>query len=145
MRSHDPSDIDIDALVAAHPEWGEYEAIVRERFGPLADAVVPHAGQMYPTRDEVRGRLEYVVANWADLMADVGVTLRDPDDLRAELESAQCPTWFPELDVHRERALQSLLWSKDIRARYTILHLASELGLLEQFAADYIERSFANA
>lgn len=138
VRGLDPATIDVEARVAAHPEWGEYEPVIRQRFGVLDDAVLAHASQMYPTRDEVRERLSRVVGEWDDLMADVGVTLRPPDALRAELESADCPTRFEQIGVDPDRAYRAIAWSKDIRARYTILHLASELGLLEDFARGYV-------
>jgi glycerol-1-phosphate dehydrogenase [NAD(P)+] len=144
VRAIDPSAIDIEACVAAHIEWEDYEPIVRERFGPLADAVITHAAKMYPTKDEVRERLTRVVENWDDLFEDVGVTLREPADLGAELESAKCPTRFAEIGVDYKRALSALKWCKDIRARYTILHLASELGVLDDFADRYIATNFAS-
>ena len=145
VRNLDPSTIDIEACVQAHPEWEQHEPTIRERFGVLADAVLPHAVKMYPTRDEVRARLHKLVAEWDGLMEDVGTTLRAPDDLRDELRSAQCPTWFGEINVVPDRAHAALAWSKDIRARYTILHLASELGLLDDFVARYVARSVDNA
>lgn len=143
VRAIDPASIDINACVAAHIEWEDYEPIIRERFGPLADAVVPHASKMYPTADEVRERLTRIVANWDDLFEDVGVTLREPSDLGAELESCKCPTRFEEIGVDYKRALSALKWCKDIRARYTILHLASELGVLDDFADRYVAANFA--
>ncbi|MFT4705710.1 MAG: hypothetical protein ACI81R_003421, partial [Bradymonadia bacterium] len=39
----------------------------------------------------------------------------------------------------------ALTHSKDIRARYTILHLAFELGLLDDFAERYCKEQFAAA
>ncbi len=143
VRAIDPATIDIEARVAAHIEWEDYEPVVRERFGPLADAVVAHASKMYPTSDEVRARLTRIVENWDDLFADVGVTLREPDDLGAELESAKCPTKFEEIGTDYKRALSALKWCKDIRARYTILHLASELGVLDDFADRYVAANFS--
>lgn len=142
VRALDPATIDIDARVAAHPEWNEYEPVIRSRFGPLSDAVIAHARKMYPSRDEVRARLERVVASWDDLFEDVGTTLRTTADLSAELESAKCPTRFEEIGVDYKRALSAVKWCKDIRARYTILHLASELGVLDDFADRYVAANF---
>ncbi|MCA9300301.1 MAG: iron-containing alcohol dehydrogenase [Phycisphaerales bacterium] len=142
VRALDPATIDVDALVARHQPWPEYADVLRERFGDLSDAVLSHAEKGYPSRDELRGRLETLVANWDDVMNDVGTTLRTSDDLRAELVSAECPVTFPELDVDRDRALAAVRWSKDIRARYTILHLAAELGVLDDFAVRWVDAQF---
>jgi len=138
VRALDPATIDIDACVAAHREWPDHEAVLVERFGPLADAVIEHARKMYPTRETLRTRLETLVAAWDDIFADAGTTLRSADDLEGELRSADCPTRFAEIGVDAERAEQAVAWSKDIRARYTILHLAGELGVLDGFAAEYV-------
>lgn len=143
VRQLDPAEIDIDARVAAHPEWDTYEPVLLERFGPLADAVLAHAHRMYPQRAEVRARLETLVASWDSIMEDVGGTLRGSAVLEAELRSAECPTRFPEIDVAPDRARRAIAHSKDIRARYTILHLASELGVLDGFAASYVDESFS--
>lgn len=135
----DPAAIDVDALADAHVEWPDYEPLVRQRFGMLDDAVLAHASAMYPTREQVRERLRRIVSTWDDLMADVGTTLRPTAELRAELDSAECPTRFAQIGVSSERGYEAIAWSKDIRARYTILHLASELGILEPFARRYLD------
>ena len=143
VRALNPARIDVDALVARHPTWSDWEPVIQRRFGTLADSVLPHASKMYPSRDAVRDRLRAVVATWEELFADVGTTLRTSASLEAELRSAECPTRFAEIDVAPDRAWRALLHCKDIRARYTILHLASELGVLDGFAADYVAESFS--
>ena len=140
VRALDPAQFDIDALVSAHLEWDAYEPILRDRFGELADAVIAHAKKMYPSRSELRSRLETLIAEWDSIMADVSTTLRPSAELEAELRSADCPTRFDEINVLHHRALDSIRFSKDIRARYTILHLASELGVLDEFAARWVSR-----
>jgi glycerol-1-phosphate dehydrogenase [NAD(P)+] len=143
VRALDPARIDVDALVARHPTWEQWEQVVQRRFGTLAESVLPHAQKMYPARDDVRTRLNALVANWSDIFDDVGTTLRSSAALEAELRAAECPTRFPEIDVTADRAWRALVHCKDIRARYTILHLASELGVLDAFASDYVDESFA--
>jgi glycerol-1-phosphate dehydrogenase [NAD(P)+] len=137
LRGARPEDFDLDRLVGAHPEWPDYEPVLRTRFEGLEDAVLSHARKMYPTRDDVAARLTAIFDSWDDLFRDVGETLRPPAELRAELESAECPVRFDQIGVTPERAFRAVAWSKDIRARYTVLHLASELGVLDDFAKRY--------
>jgi len=54
--------------------------------------------------------------------------------IKADLEAGGAPLTFAQIGVDPERALQALLYSKDIRARYTILHLCDELGVLPQWS-----------
>ena len=137
-----PESIDIDSLVDRLPTWESYRTTLQTRFGALADAVLKHAEKGYPTATQLRARLDRLVSQWEDIASSVGETLRPPADLAAELDSADCPTRFPQLGVNRARAKRATSHCKDIRNRYTILHLLWELGLLDAWCADIVEAQF---
>jgi len=137
-----PGDIDIDACVGRLPAWDGYEATLRERFGPLAGPVIERARQGYPTAETLRARLTRLTEGWDDIMPWVAETLRKPSDLAGELDAAECPTTFPQISVSRERAARAVRHSKDIRNRYTILHLLWELGRLEEWAEEIVADQF---
>ncbi|MEW6751190.1 MAG: iron-containing alcohol dehydrogenase [Candidatus Latescibacterota bacterium] len=126
-----PEQIDVATLVAAHPPWEEREKQVRQRFGVLSAAVLPHARQGHPTRPELARRLHRLQAEWDAVLAEVGQTLLPAAELAAQLRQAGCPATFAEIGVTPERARRAVLDSRDIRSRYTILHLGADLGLLE--------------
>ena len=134
----DPQTIDVDGLITRHPAWNDYEPVVRERFGPLATAVLSHARKGHPTRDALRARLTHLRETWDELLSALRPTLRGPDAIRADLLAAHCPTNFAALGIDTERARRAIVHSKDIRPRYTILHLAAELGRLEEWTADLV-------
>jgi glycerol-1-phosphate dehydrogenase [NAD(P)+] len=142
VRSMDPSTIDIDGLVARWPDLAQVEAIVHERFGILAPSVLPYARQNHVDATELRRRLTLLVEQWDSIMEDCGHTLRPTTELQAELDSADCPTQFPQLPVDRERAYAAFAWSRFIRARYTILHLAAELGVMDSFARSFVDAQY---
>jgi glycerol-1-phosphate dehydrogenase [NAD(P)+] len=141
LASLDPATVDIEARVAALASAEEYEVLTRQRFGPLADAVVPHMKSLYPTPEALRQRLGTLLGSWDDILADVSASLRPAAEIRDELLAARCPTTFAEIGATPERARRSVVLSKDIRGRYTILHLAWELGMLEDWA-DHVLRTF---
>ncbi|MFA6112275.1 MAG: iron-containing alcohol dehydrogenase [Candidatus Latescibacterota bacterium] len=134
LAAWSPADLDLEARLAAHPTWDEYARAVQSRFGPLTEAVLEHARQGHPTREELARRLHLLVEEWPSILADVRQTLRPAAELVAELTLAGCPATFGEINVTPERARRALRYSKDIRARYTILHLAADLGLLERWS-----------
>jgi glycerol-1-phosphate dehydrogenase [NAD(P)+] len=134
-----PAGIDVAARVAALPSWQEYEARLRERFGPLSEAVVSHARRGYPSGVELERRLTVLKEGWEAFYEEASRTLRTRGSIEAELVSAQAPVRYAQLDVGRERAREAIVWSKDIRARYTILHLCWELGVLEEWAEEALE------
>lgn len=139
LRALDPKSIDIPARVAALPAWEAYEEELRARFGPLFDAVVPHARRGYPTPDALAARLTQLVAQWEVVQGEVAQTLRTRQSLEDELRRAHAPVRFKDLGVSRERARRAIVHAKDIRNRYTILHLAWELGLIDAWADAALE------
>lgn len=134
-----PEDVDIEAAVARHLPWDEYDAMLRDRFDVLYDAVVKHAEPGYPSADELRSRLQKVVDEWDDIRSAVRATLRTRQQIEDELASCGAPIRFSQLGVERDRAWRAIVHSKDIRNRYTILHLAWELGTLEEWADEALE------
>jgi glycerol-1-phosphate dehydrogenase [NAD(P)+] len=134
----DPDTIDIEARVRALRPLADYEALTRERFGDLADAVLPHMRTLYPTPSELRRRLQTLVDEWDSITEDVGASLQPATRIRDDLAAASCPTTFSEIGAEPDRARRAVLFSKDIRGRYTILHLAWELGMLDNWTSDVL-------
>ena len=139
LREFDPSTLNIDARVDALADWPTYDDTLKERFGPLYDAVVEYAKPAYPSRSRLRERLEKIVNQWDGMLADAEQTLRTRQSLEDELRSAGAPTRFRDLGISTDRAHRAIVHGKDIRNRYTILHLCWELGTLERWGADAIE------
>jgi glycerol-1-phosphate dehydrogenase [NAD(P)+] len=142
LQALDPSTIDIDERIHALPVWDDYQEGLRERFGELFDAVVKHAKPGYPTPDELRGRLTQLVEQWDTVMEEVRSTLRSEKSLEDELRRAEAPVRFSDLGVDKDRAWRAITHSKDIRNRYTILHLAWELGVLDDWAEQAVEQLY---
>lgn len=136
LQALSPAAIDPDARAAGQPDWDAYSQLVRQRFGVLTEAVLPTAQRAHATPAQLRERLHYLKRHWEEVMADVGATLRPAASLSAQLRQADCPGTFAQIGMSPERAHRAVVHSKDIRARYTILHLAAELGLLEGWADD---------
>jgi glycerol-1-phosphate dehydrogenase [NAD(P)+] len=134
-----PDDVDIDAAVLRLTPWDDYDAMLRERFDVLYDAVVKHARPGYPTPEELRSRLESLVDQWDEIRTAVKATLRTRQQIEDELAACDAPIRFAHLGIERERARRAIVHSKDIRNRYTILHLAWELGTLNEWADEALD------
>lgn len=129
-----PEALDIEERVASLAAWPDYEHLLRERFGALADSVIPYARDGYPTPDALRRRLQRVKGEWLTLSARLARDMRTPAQVLVDLRAAGCPTTFTSLGASPERAREAVVWSKDIRSRYTVLHLCWEIGMLEAWA-----------
>ena len=139
--SLDPDRIDVSGRVAYQPSWRETEDMVRQSFGALAPAVLPHARDSQPAPGELELRLRSMVDQWDDLTVELRAILRPAADIRRDLEMAGCPVTFRELGISPERARRAALLSRHVRGRYTILDLCAELGVLEP----WLESALAGA
>ena len=134
LLAWDPASLDVEARVAALPPWTAYEPLVRERFGKLADSVVPYAREGYPTPEVLANRLRRLRAEWPALSALLRRGMRHPAQVMSDLSAAECPRTFAAINARPGRAREAVLWSKDIRPRYTILHLCWDIGELVPWA-----------
>lgn len=137
LAALDPTSIDIESLLATHPTWQERAHGLKAHFGPLSAAVLPFAREKHPSKTELRRRLQRIRDEWPDLISQVTAELRDPAALRLVLEEAQAPHTFAALGIAPPRAAAAGRWSRHIRPRYTVLDLAAELGLLEDWTRGF--------
>lgn len=142
LMALDPGSIDPASLADALAPWEEHESLIRERFGSLAPAVLDHAKKGYPERKTLEERLRRLRELWPELVEELRGTLRSPEAIEAELVSAGGPVRYKDLGISRERAYRAVAHSRDIRARYTILDLVWELGYLEAWAEEAVERYY---
>lgn len=127
----DPRQLALEERLARHRPWPEYAAELCARFGRLAPAVLAYAREGYPEREVLRQRLETFCARWPEWRETLRPLLRTSMEIAGDLATAGCPRTFSELGVDAARARRAVLHSKDIRPRYTVLHLCWDLGVLE--------------
>lgn len=135
-----PAHIDCANRAATHLTWATYRRAIAARFGDLTPAILPHAERGYPDPDQLHHRLQRLKDRWETLTCALRSTLRPAAQIAAQLESAQAPKTFDQLGVTPGRARRAILHSKDIRARYTILHLLDELGVLQPWTDRALHR-----
>ncbi|MDX9721673.1 MAG: iron-containing alcohol dehydrogenase [Myxococcota bacterium] len=130
--------VDFERLVARHVPWSVYEKTVAQRFSPynLSHAVLEHAQKKYPDRPTLRARFAHLREDWEAIIEELRQSARSSAWVSEQLSLAQAPRSFAEIGVSAARAQNAVLHAKDIRARYTILDLVSELGLLESWTED---------
>lgn len=75
----------------------------------------------------------------ADQKQKLGIEIPDTGKIGKLLKIAGCPTDPNTLGVSRELFYSSILHAKEIRPRYTILHLAEKLNILEKAAHELTE------
>lgn len=140
LDEFDPAAFGVAARVACQPHWGEVEAELRGHFpGSIVESVIEQASRLYAEGDALAGRLTRFCELWPTLKPALAGRLASPDAIETELKAAGAATTFAEIGVDRDRALAAVRFAYHVRARYTILHLLSDLGLLDEWARDAVD------
>jgi glycerol-1-phosphate dehydrogenase [NAD(P)+] len=95
-----------------------------------------------PAPGEMEKRVRRATRDWPALGAAVGAQLPAFETLRACLLAAGCPVEPADIGLSREVCLRGLRVASLIRKRYTVLDLASELGVLEETAEEALSRKY---
>ena len=137
MLAFDPRSIDPAARAAREPSWPEREAALLAHFGErLGRRVLPHARAAYLCGRALEARLRTLRDRWDEVREAASARVAPAASIAAALRSAGAPTTFASIGVAPERARGAVLFGGALRARYTILQLAHELGTLEAWAEE---------
>lgn len=124
-------DLPIDLQAWPTPERFEVE-IRRAHLDPAqADQAVRESLAKHPTQQQLKDRQTRAREVWPQLRLFLQGWCPAPDTLRGQLAAAGCPTSPGQIGLTPARLRDSFALARQIRARYTVLDLAVETGLLE--------------
>lgn len=134
VLQHDFAQLDIEALCARWPGRAEEERRVRtlHDIPVLAQSAVEESLAKYISPDQLRERLQLLQARWETIRPRLQGQLMTADEIRAKLEAAGCPTNPADIGVSLDHLRASYTLARTIRARYTVLDLVNETGILDQ-------------
>lgn len=90
---------------------------------------------------QARSRVRKIQENWETLWEEVGRILRPWSAIRPLLVRAGAPVTVSELGIPPDELREAFLRAKDIRQRYTVLHFAHDLGVLQDLAEEVLSES----
>lgn len=133
-----------DLRDAIPSDWGhwpssadEHVARVRARHahlpGPIVDEIVHQASQKYVPPEQARARLQKLAQEWPALRQSIMRSVVPADEVRAWLRGAAAEVDAGAFGVDAETLAATVQIARDMRARYTVLDFAAELGILEGF------------
>lgn len=111
-------ELDTSGLIASHRSWAELHKELHEHFGGLATA-------------QLTQRLTHIQSTWRSIQTGLIPLLRPAGKVYEQLLTAGAPVSFGALGVDPARARAAMRFGRHIRARYTILDLLAEVGLLD--------------
>jgi len=134
LLERDLADLDIEALQNSWPTREEMEQSVRvQHTSPeLEEGAVEQTLAKYISADELAERLRLLQEIWPELREKVGEQLMPAGEIKEMLEAAGCPTTPVEIGLGWEDFEKSYRRAQTIRKRYTVLDLATEVGILDE-------------
>lgn len=124
--------IDIEAAVAAWPEWEDMEKEIHRLFdgkpGHLARALKETKGK-YVTREQLRKELSTFVAVWPELREKVREQIYSFDTVHDYLKRVGAPCEPEQIGITRERLRDTFRRIPFMRSRYTNADIIYRLGI----------------
>ncbi len=113
--------------------WEDAEPKLAARHGPLWPAIREEARRKHRGGGDRAGRFAMLRERWEEIWATLDPLRPDAGSLRDALGRAGAPTVPAELGLPVASVKRALVTAREIRSRYTILDLAAEVGLLEEW------------
>lgn len=141
LMARRPTEADIERRLAALPAAEDYIEALSACPEPLRPGIRAEVLKKFPTREVLGARLRALAQGWDHIWGEVGKNLQTPETLRSVLEAAGAPVSASALGIPEWELREAFLRARDIRARYTILDLAWEMGALEELEEPVLQAS----
>ncbi len=120
-----------------------WEAEIRRAYGSAAGEILALEEQARKNAAPERlRRIDSMEAHWGEILAQLAA-LPAAEELASLLREIGCPCTPQEIGIDRDVLRDTFLYCKEVRARYTLLQLVSDLGLAEVLGERVIGRVFA--
>ncbi|MFA5858731.1 MAG: sn-glycerol-1-phosphate dehydrogenase [Elusimicrobiota bacterium] len=133
LKNINPKSINIANLTAQHPDWPARVKELRKLHTYLAPQIIPEVEKKFCTKENQAARLFFIKTNWSNIWQQLNKTLLPWQVTEKTLRTAGAPVRAKQLGLSGKKLEHTLLSAKDMRARYTVLDLASDLGVLNKF------------
>ncbi len=125
----EPADMDIDALIDAHPSAETIDEWITEDWGAVAEEVRSQWCEKALDRESLRQELTMIRDRHQELCAAVKPDLKSSVMIAAAIQESGGPTLGNQLEVPLDEYINAKARARFIRNRFTILDLAAELGI----------------
>ena len=128
--------VDFDAARAAAKAYRQedWEKEIHRAYGPAAEGVIEMESKAKKNETEGRlNRIDSMEAHWDEIIRLLEA-LPSSDEVIGLLRSLDSPYLPQDIGVDRALLRDTLLYCKEVRARYTLLQMLWDLALLEPLA-----------
>jgi glycerol-1-phosphate dehydrogenase [NAD(P)+] len=138
MLAFDYTELDVDACVAAWPDWPAEEAVVDKIFEGTPSAEVGRVAtkRKYVDKAGLRARLSDVKRRWPVIKARLEQQVLPATEIARRLRAVGAPVHPEEIGATREQSLLDVMIAAHMRDRYNALDFLYATGQMTEFARD---------
>ena len=128
---------DFDAARAKAKQYDQaaWEAKMKEVYGTASDAIIELEHESKKNEPEGRlKRIDKIEENWDEIVKLMNDYMPTSDRMIEILKSLDAPYFPSQVGFSDERLYNALVYGKENRARYTMLSMMGDLGVLEDLA-----------
>ena len=125
----DPSSIAAAALRGNYPEPSQMEELIRHHYGSMAEEILRESSGKRLTGEERENRIQLVLSKWDTIKSSLS-WLPQADAVTEMLSQVEGATTPEALGLPGEWIEEALIYARHLRARYTVLDLATEMGVI---------------
>ena len=136
ILAFDYTRLDVDACVAAWPDWPAEEAVARKLFAgtPFPEVGVTTTKAKYLDKDGLRAQLMVAKTRWPEIKARLGKQLLPAAEIARRLRVVGAPVYPEEIGTTRAFSLESVNVAAHMRDRYNALDFTYRTGQMMSFA-----------
>jgi glycerol-1-phosphate dehydrogenase [NAD(P)+] len=130
----DFSKVDAARIAADMPDESTWRKTIKELCGDQAHVIYEQQKDKTFDQEMIRKRIERIITHEQEIKQVIRDAIEYVEPLDDALKTLGAPTTARELGISPENLRISFLWAKEMRAKYGVLDLAYDLGVLDQIS-----------
>ena len=141
ILAFDYTELDVEACVAAWPDWPAEEAVVNKIFKgtPFTEVGMIASKKKFVDKDGLRVRLANVKQRWPEIKARLAKQVLPAKEIERRLRGVGAPVCPEEIGATREQSFKVVIVAVHMRDRYNSLDFLYATGQMEAFARESFE------
>lgn len=141
LRQLDISVLDPYKLLRMRPSIATLESENRAKFGVISKLFNHNMRMKWVSDREFVTYITRIIANWQSIWTEIEPYITPLEALRQAMQKAGFRLTIGAIQRSRRQVLDALIYGNRYRPRYTMLDLASELGILPDAADEILDQS----
>jgi len=126
-------------VIPEYEDLTAFENDMHAAFRDIADAVLPFARRKYLDAKLLGARRELIASKWDDIRQALSGVVIPAEQSREYLQSAGAVHRMEDLGITKDELSFAFRYARWIRDRYTVLDLAADIGVLEEWTDEIIQ------